>query len=231
MDGFLKIILTLGVSSVVAAGYLPTIPETNQNISDLAIACTDYYNNGSSEGSIFQLDGTEHGTLIDKDPTFQQLTFIIKETRCKKSEENINKPCAFKEDGVVKQCTASIFPGDGERKILVTCDTLYQNDKDPTFQQLTFIIKETRCKKSEENINKPCAFKEDGVVKQCTASIFPGDGERKILVTCDTLYQNNKKKRATSNPPCDCRCCYLKNNKCRRRPGCGGSIEGLDINI
>ncbi|XP_063306912.1 cathelicidin-related peptide Oh-Cath-like [Pelobates fuscus] len=168
MDGFLKIILTLGVSSVVTAAYLPTIPETNQNISALAITCTDYYNKGSSEDSIFQLDGTEHGTLIDKDPTFQQLTFIIKETRCKKSEENINKPCAFKEDGVVKQCTASIFPGDGERK---------------------------------------------------------------MIVTCDTLYQNNKKKRDTSNPPCDCRCCYLKNNKCRRRPGCGGSIESLDINI
>ncbi|CAH2281830.1 cathelicidin-related peptide Oh-Cath-like [Pelobates cultripes] len=103
----------------------------------------------------------------------------------------------------------------------VICVFRERSDKDLTFQQLTFIIKETQCKKSEENINKPCAFKEDGVVKQCAASIFPGDGERKILVTCNTLYQNSKKKREVRRVPCRCVCCIRdRNNICRRNAGC-----------
>ncbi|XP_040211182.1 uncharacterized protein LOC120941693 [Rana temporaria] len=50
---------------------------------------------------------------------------------------------------------------------------------------LSFVIKETVCRKSEE-IAGECPFKEGGVMKNCTA-VYSGPGQEKAELRCQTL--------------------------------------------
>ncbi|XP_056409695.1 cathelicidin-1-like isoform X1 [Hyla sarda] len=71
-------------------------------------------------------------------------------------------------------------------------------------ENITFIIKETVCLKSDKK-DKKCPFKEDGVVKNCTAPP-PGHKGRRLKVRCQTVDtsdngENNKSPGTMGNDP------------------------------
>ncbi|XP_053324322.1 cathelicidin-related peptide Pt_CRAMP2-like [Spea bombifrons] len=122
MDSLLTAAVMLGVFLGAASEVLPKVPSTDYETSAMAVVSAEYYNRGSNEESLFQLHDTD-AYYMDTSSSPQKLRFVIKETLCKKSAERIADQCDFKEDGMVKTCTATFFAPEGDRVILVICDS------------------------------------------------------------------------------------------------------------
>lgn len=117
MEGFLQMSLILGAAAVLYSAPIPrsSSPQQQQPVDDALQA----YNEGlSSAGFLF-------GLLQDGSHDKENITFLIKETSCLKSAEKDEK-CPFKEDGVVKNCTAS--PGSEGRRLEVSCQNIDPSD-------------------------------------------------------------------------------------------------------
>nr|QZP44014.1 cathelicidin family antimicrobial peptide TK-CATH precursor [Tylototriton kweichowensis] len=113
MENWWKALLFLAVSTAANA-----IPLQRQTVQDEAIAVAiDIYNEQQSTSSVYRR--VKDDPSMDQ-PTFSaQLRFRIKETVCSKSDKKKNpEECDFKEDGIVKDCTAS---STGEQKVI--CET------------------------------------------------------------------------------------------------------------
>ncbi|XP_044149726.1 uncharacterized protein LOC122938340 isoform X2 [Bufo gargarizans] len=106
MKSFFQMCLALGLAAFLYSAPVPHSSPPQWTLDD----ALDVYNEGlSSAGFLF---GILQDNLRDK--------FIIKETVCVKSAEKDGK-CPFKEDGVVKRCTASKPEG---RRLEVRCQTI-----------------------------------------------------------------------------------------------------------
>lgn len=116
MEGFLQMSLILGAAAVLYSASIPRSRSPQQQPVDDALQA---YNEGlSSAGFLF-------GLLQDGSHDKENITFLIKETSCLKSAEKDEK-CPFKEDGVVKNCTAS--PGSEGRRLEVSCQKIDPSD-------------------------------------------------------------------------------------------------------
>lgn len=109
--------LILGVAAVL---YSASIPLSSSPQQPPVVHALDAYNEGqSSTGFLF-------GLLQDESHDNENIIFIIKETVCLKSAKKDEK-CPFKEDGVVKNCTASL-PGSEGRRLEVNCQNIDTSD-------------------------------------------------------------------------------------------------------
>ncbi|OCT75380.1 cathelicidin-6-like [Xenopus laevis] len=70
---------------------------------------------------------------------------------------------------------------------LLTTDPQYQQFGVPDGIKLHFMIKETNCQNTKQQSLEQCAYKENGVVKNCTLT----SRKRDIKVSCNTLTSLN----------------------------------------
>ncbi|MEE6467524.1 hypothetical protein FKM82_007287 [Ascaphus truei] len=78
-----------------------------------------YYTGGNSD-FIFRVLKDSYGAETADE---SKLKFMIRETVCPKSAQQNIEQCAFKENGLVKSCTAT-SDGSKKRTIVVDCDTV-----------------------------------------------------------------------------------------------------------
>ncbi|XP_039224747.1 cathelicidin-related peptide Oh-Cath-like [Crotalus tigris] len=83
------------------------------------------YNSKAEEDSFYRL--LEAVPQPEWDPNSegtQELKFTIKETVCPAGKEHFSDECNFKEDGVVRECTATYFLQEKPPLAFVSCDAV-----------------------------------------------------------------------------------------------------------
>ncbi|XP_077349650.1 batroxicidin-like [Lithobates pipiens] len=102
---------------------LPLLQWSEDDVAVMALYSADYYNKVSGEDALYGLleNGTEY--ITDEKSRFHQLSFLIQETVCQKSDNALTDDCAFKEGGVVKSCTSHFFEEDDRDIVVVTCQS------------------------------------------------------------------------------------------------------------
>ncbi|XP_066441181.1 cathelicidin-6-like isoform X2 [Eleutherodactylus coqui] len=144
MGRFLQVCLILRLAAMLYSASISRSSPPQRPVDD----ALDVYNEGlSSSGFLFAI-------LQDKSHDNENIRFIIKETVCLKSGEKAEK-CPFKEDGVVKSCTASLS-GSKERRLDVSCQTVgtsSEENKKPKTAKSHHIAKHLRNGKKKLGTN------------------------------------------------------------------------------
>ncbi|XP_069816648.1 cathelicidin-related peptide Pt_CRAMP2-like [Dendropsophus ebraccatus] len=126
MDNYLILGLVLAAIAATHGNTLPTMPWDDDDISVMCLIGTDYYNRVSGESALYRLHGNGTEYSMNEASSFHELHFTIKETICQKLEKEVTDDCEFREDGLVKSCTASFMVEDDRDVIVVTCDIAAQ---------------------------------------------------------------------------------------------------------
>ncbi|XP_056409696.1 uncharacterized protein LOC130331778 isoform X2 [Hyla sarda] len=118
MEVFLRTCLILGAAAESYSAPTPrsSSPQQQQPMDE----ALSLYNQGLSAAEFL------FGLIQVESHDSENITFIIKETVCLKSDKK-DKKCPFKEDGVVKNCTAPP-PGHKGRRLKVRCQTVDTSD-------------------------------------------------------------------------------------------------------
>ncbi|XP_068091283.1 cathelicidin-1-like isoform X1 [Hyperolius riggenbachi] len=199
----------LGAITTAASAHLPMVQWGDEDIAIMAQFSTDYYNKVSREDVIYGILANDTEYLPDEDSQSHQLQFAVKETLCQKPDDEMTEDCDFKEGGVVKLCSANFFVEDNRDVVVVNCNNQHQEGK----KKLAFMIKETECLKTDEDIDlEGCDYKEDGEVKLC--ALYRKNDEVSKNPKCVSLTKNIRINRRNRLP-------------CRLRPGCFSAIAGL----
>ncbi|KAM4688526.1 cathelicidin antimicrobial peptide-like isoform 1-T1 [Discoglossus pictus] len=120
MKQLFQLFVLLGLFGILNSA--PQILGTRDEIASLI----QFYNKESITKYLFKLQEVEDMTgPSHPSDTYEgkKLKFIIKETLCLKSRQQNTEDCAFKDNGEVRNCTAT-FNGQGGRDIIISCDTL-----------------------------------------------------------------------------------------------------------
>ncbi|XP_013928483.1 PREDICTED: cathelicidin-related peptide Oh-Cath-like [Thamnophis sirtalis] len=129
MEGFLwKTLLLVGALS--ASGRSAPSPKL-LTYDEAVVQAVVNYNGKAKEGSLYQL--LEAAPQPDWDPNFegtQELKFTIKETVCRAEEEGSLDKCDFKEDGVVRDCTATYFLGEKTPVAFLDCKAVGETEEE-----------------------------------------------------------------------------------------------------
>ncbi|XP_030053700.1 uncharacterized protein LOC115466518 [Microcaecilia unicolor] len=117
MESCVKVLLVLGMTMVVNSVPPSQIPWKGNKALTVAI---DLYNKEHHGDSVYKLLAYR----LDESTDSQQLRFTVKETVCRKSEtQSKTDNCEFRENGLVKDCTA-FFSERKYRTLEVNCDTV-----------------------------------------------------------------------------------------------------------
>ncbi|XP_075684407.1 cathelicidin-1-like [Rhinoderma darwinii] len=87
--------------------------------------------------------------------------------------------------GVYISEATALYNTESDGEVVYELLAVPPEDKSHDKENIIFIIKETVCLKSGGKAKK-CPFKEDGVMKKCTASL-PGSKGRRLQVRCQTM--------------------------------------------
>ncbi|XP_034262044.2 cathelicidin-related peptide Oh-Cath-like [Pantherophis guttatus] len=101
------------------------------------------------------------------------------------------------DDGAVEQGVANYNSKAQEDSLYQLLDAVPQPDWDPNSegtQMLKFTIKETVCPAEEEGSLDKCDFKEDGVVRECTATYFLGENPPMAVLDCKAVGGMEEKR-------------------------------------
>ncbi|KAM4688527.1 cathelicidin-6-like isoform 2-T2 [Discoglossus pictus] len=118
MDSWFQLVLVLGATTPAYSAAV--IGSLDSNAIRKVI---DIYNAGLDVSVIFKLLSNDLQYTQSDTYEGKKLKFIIKETLCLKSRQQNTEDCAFKDNGEVRNCTAT-FNGQGGRDIIISCDTL-----------------------------------------------------------------------------------------------------------
>ncbi|XP_063781187.1 cathelicidin-related antimicrobial peptide Bf-CRAMP-like [Pseudophryne corroboree] len=129
MERSLTVYLVLGAVAAAACASLPVMQWTEDDISAMCVISADYYNKVSGEDAVYKLLGNNSEYMMDAASRCHRLQFTVKETLCQKADNRTTAECAFRDDGVVKSCTSSIFAEKERDIIVVTCDNLHLEHK------------------------------------------------------------------------------------------------------
>ncbi|XP_030045753.1 cathelicidin antimicrobial peptide [Microcaecilia unicolor] len=108
MMSWLTTLLVTWVASVVTSARIPPISSDIQDLDSIILAI-DFYNQEQNETSIFKLLDVDNNRRLDDSANNQELNFRIKQTVCQKTETQNTEECEFKEDGLVKDCSAYVL--------------------------------------------------------------------------------------------------------------------------
>ncbi|XP_029444126.1 cathelicidin-6-like isoform X2 [Rhinatrema bivittatum] len=118
MESWLKVAWTLGVATLLDSASLPLNSGiVQEKLITLAI---DFYIKNLPGSSVFKIIEYDSKNISANAFEPQQVKFRIKETVCQKSELESKEECDFKENGLIKNCTAFFM----EQKIRTTCNTV-----------------------------------------------------------------------------------------------------------
>lgn len=129
MASWVTAMLVACVASVVSSVAITQVPWTIQEADSIALAI-DFYNQQQYETSVFRLLELDHDDKLDESVNLHRLKFRIKETVCPKLEAQNTEECEFKEDGLVKDCSAYVLHEKEFKQktgaIRITCEPVDQ---------------------------------------------------------------------------------------------------------
>ncbi|XP_029444124.1 cathelicidin-related peptide Na_CRAMP-like [Rhinatrema bivittatum] len=115
MESWLKVVWMLAIATVIGSASLP---QNFLMVRDKVIALAiDLYNKDVPGYFVFKILKYDSKNITDMSFPIQQVKFRIKETVCQKSELGNIEECDFKENGLIKDCTAFFT----EQNISTTC--------------------------------------------------------------------------------------------------------------
>ncbi|XP_063306917.1 cathelicidin-1-like [Pelobates fuscus] len=125
MESKLQLFLVCAVTSLLYSASVPLLLQSS-SYSDTVQRAVELYNEEQSTPFLFR--SLPRGSQDDQTDSQSSnvLTFKIKETVCTKSTPQDLTKCAFKERGVVKNCTAIIDRSE-EGDIVVKCDPFMES--------------------------------------------------------------------------------------------------------
>ncbi|XP_068094633.1 cathelicidin-related antimicrobial peptide Bf-CRAMP-like [Hyperolius riggenbachi] len=132
MEHSAMLCLVLGAITIAASVHLPMEQWGDEDIAIMAQFSTDYYNRVSGDSAIYRILANSTKYFADENSQSHQLQFTIKQTLCQKPDDNMTEECDFKEDGVVKLCTANIFVEDNQDIVVVNCNNQHQEASEHT---------------------------------------------------------------------------------------------------
>ncbi|XP_036595502.1 neutrophilic granule protein-like [Trichosurus vulpecula] len=99
MESTWRVLLLLGLATAVIA-----VPRRGLTFRSASVLAARRFNQNLNEGAKYRV--LESSLSTPDSPLTLPLTFRIKETECPSSEQQDPETCAFKENGLEKQCTA-----------------------------------------------------------------------------------------------------------------------------
>ncbi|XP_072493853.1 neutrophilic granule protein-like [Notamacropus eugenii] len=99
MESTWKVLLLLGLATAVIAA-----PRRSLTFKGASVLAAKRFNQNLNEGAKYRV--LESSLSTPNSPLVLPLTFRIKETECPTSERRDPETCAFKENGLEKECTA-----------------------------------------------------------------------------------------------------------------------------
>ncbi|XP_074727016.1 uncharacterized protein LOC141944369 isoform X1 [Strix uralensis] len=114
----------------------------------------------------------------------QELSFAVEETSCR-APGTATGACKSRWLGAVSWCRGFVFLEQQQPTVELSCEKVPTTDIQlSSLQRLNFTIMETRCPARSGARLDTCEFKEDGLLKDCSAPV-PQLGSRPVLdVTC-----------------------------------------------
>ncbi|XP_063003655.1 uncharacterized protein LOC134413402 [Elgaria multicarinata webbii] len=121
-----RVLATLGL--VVAATALDPQQDAPLSYEEAVSSAIDFYNHEPEVAFAFHLlEARPQPEWDSLSNGVQELAFTMKETTCPTSEQRNLDECAFKEDGLVMECSGTLSVDDqGNRDILLNCETVAQ---------------------------------------------------------------------------------------------------------
>ncbi|XP_038611375.1 cathelicidin-2-like [Tachyglossus aculeatus] len=103
----------------VAAALTPARGLSHREAVNLAL---DAYNRGPDVTRAFRVFGSVPRPRADPSPTTIPLNFTVKETVCFKREGLNPDKCAFKDHGLVRDCTGSVSTAQEPPAVTISCE-------------------------------------------------------------------------------------------------------------
>ncbi|MEE6467526.1 hypothetical protein FKM82_007287 [Ascaphus truei] len=122
MESCFKILLVFEAITLVFSASILLLHWSHEDSQSIEKAI-DIYNAGLKSSFLFKLLRIDPQYRLAETADESKLKFMIRETVCPKSAQQNIEQCAFKENGLVKSCTAT-SDGSKKRTIVVDCDTV-----------------------------------------------------------------------------------------------------------
>ncbi|EDL77100.1 cathelicidin antimicrobial peptide [Rattus norvegicus] len=112
----LSLLLLLGLG-------LPLAVSQTLSYREAVLRAVDDFNQQSLDTNLYRLLDLDSEPQGDEDPdTPKYVRFRVKETVCSKASQQLPEQCAFKEQGVVKQCMGTVTLNQAAESFDISCD-------------------------------------------------------------------------------------------------------------
>ncbi|XP_052043128.1 cathelicidin antimicrobial peptide-like [Apodemus sylvaticus] len=112
----LSLLLLLGLG-------LPLAISQTLSYREAVLRAVDVFNQQSSDTNLYRLLDLDSEPQGDEDPDIPKyVRFRVKETVCGKTDQQLPEQCAFKEQGVVKQCMGTVTLNPAADSFDISCN-------------------------------------------------------------------------------------------------------------
>ncbi|KAJ1098994.1 hypothetical protein NDU88_004098 [Pleurodeles waltl] len=113
------VVIVFTVLTVATVATISPLPKVSWSVEN----AVEFLNKASDQDYTFRLVETDPQYDLKESSRPLQLQFVVKETKCLKSENKTIEECSFQELGAMKVCSA-VFLVDPERNaIVITCES------------------------------------------------------------------------------------------------------------
>ncbi|KAJ6655106.1 hypothetical protein lerEdw1_006010 [Lerista edwardsae] len=146
---FWRLLLVAGAAAAAASATALPPPQKALSYEQAARLAVDLYNKKAGESFTYKLlEAEPHPDWDANSQGAQEMDFTIQETVCQAEEEQPAEECDFREEGLVKECSAYYFLDETPSVAFVTCDVEMD---EPQAQR----VKRSKWKKAWKKIKKP----------------------------------------------------------------------------